>query len=215
MTGRSLFRDRGVLTALAAVGFTFICAPTAARFTPRPLTLSGSSILMASNDRASSQSQTSNDQTKNAAGGMATLSVADRRFVQDAFQNGLAEIEGARLAISRTQDEKLRDTARQLIRDHEQANDKLRSLATTEGVSLPDKPKPEQVKQSEALKALPNDQFDAAYIKHASDAHKKSIALFERTARESGNSRIKNFATETLPTLRHHLEMLQGLNKDG
>ena len=43
------------------------------------------------------------------------------------------------------------------------------------------------------------------------DAHKDAVSLFERYAKGADNSDLKNWAANTLPALKHHLEMAQSL----
>jgi putative membrane protein len=45
------------------------------------------------------------------------------------------------------------------------------------------------------------------------DAHKDAVDLFERYARGGDNTELKSWAFKTLPTLKHHLEMAQNLEK--
>jgi putative membrane protein len=49
-------------------------------------------------------------------------------------------------------------------------------------------------------------------VQAAIDAHRRTIDLFERTEAETNNPQVKTFAGNTLPTLKHHLEMMQALD---
>jgi putative membrane protein len=44
-------------------------------------------------------------------------------------------------------------------------------------------------------------------------AHKDAVSLFERYSKSGDNPKLKDWAGKTLPTLRHHLEMAQALDK--
>ncbi|HEY6466706.1 MAG TPA: DUF4142 domain-containing protein, partial [Candidatus Acidoferrales bacterium] len=58
----------------------------------------------------------------------------------------------------------------------------------------------------------PNDfssDFDSMQI----SAHKDAVSLFERYAKGGDNPKLKDWAGKTLPTLQHHLEMAQDLDK--
>jgi len=56
--------------------------------------------------------------------------------------------------------------------------------------------------------------FDKAYLSAIIDDHKKNIKLFERESKRGDDAELKSWATNTLPTLRHHLEMAQTIEKD-
>jgi len=43
--------------------------------------------------------------------------------------------------------------------------------------------------------------------------HKKDVSLFRSTAKAAKNSDVKQFASETLPTLKQHLQMAQTIAK--
>jgi putative membrane protein len=70
-------------------------------------------------------------------------------------------------------------------------------------------------KQSEIdkLKSLKGADFSARYDDDQVSGHKDAVSLFERYSKSGDNSKLKDWAGNTLPTLRHHLEMAQGLSK--
>jgi putative membrane protein len=45
-------------------------------------------------------------------------------------------------------------------------------------------------------------------------AHKDAVSLFERYSKSGDNPKLKDWAGKTLPTLQHHLDMAQDLNKN-
>jgi putative membrane protein len=44
-------------------------------------------------------------------------------------------------------------------------------------------------------------------------AHKDAVSLFERYSKSGDNAKLKDWAGKTLPTLQHHLEMAENLDK--
>ena len=56
--------------------------------------------------------------------------------------------------------------------------------------------------------------FDKAYLTQLIDDHKKDVRLYERESKSGADKELKTWATNTLPTLRHHLEMVQTIDKD-
>lgn len=70
-----------------------------------------------------------------------------------------------------------------------------------------------QDQEYQRLSKLSGSEFDKAYIRHEIDQHKKAIQDYERAANEAKDSELKNFASNTLPTLRNHLRMAQDLQQ--
>jgi putative membrane protein len=60
--------------------------------------------------------------------------------------------------------------------------------------------------------AKPND-FSSDFDSMQVGAHKDAVSLFERYAKGGDNPKLKDWAGKTLPTLQHHLELAQDLDK--
>jgi putative membrane protein len=55
-------------------------------------------------------------------------------------------------------------------------------------------------------------KFDERYAKQFGiAAHKDTIRLFEKAASKAKDAEVKAWAAQTLPSLKHHLEMAQAL----
>lgn len=64
------------------------------------------------------------------------LTSADRRFVNEAAEGGMAEVMHGRLAVERASNDEVKNFAQQMIDDHTKANQELMQLATTRGITL-------------------------------------------------------------------------------
>jgi putative membrane protein len=140
------------------------------------------------------------------------LSAEDRTFLEKALRGGAAEVQEAQLAQQKATSKDLKSAAADLEQDHRKANGELKILADSNGLKIAAEPPPERKALYERLKELPGAQFDAEYVSAGIDAHRRTIELFERTEKQTQNPAIKSFAGSTLPTLRHHLEMMQALD---
>ena len=69
-------------------------------------------------------------------------------------------------------------------------------------------------KKYDELAKLTGDKFDKKYLGTIIEAHKKSIKLFEKESKSGEDSELKSFATNTLPTLKHHLDMAQSVERE-
>jgi putative membrane protein len=54
--------------------------------------------------------------------------------------------------------------------------------------------------------------FDGSYVAEQLAAHKDAVELFRNYSQNGQAGPLKDFATKTLPTLEHHLAMVQSLS---
>ena len=163
-----------------------------------------------SGSTATSTSGTASGST--AASGSATaksVPAADKQFAMKAAQGGMAEVELGKLAQSNAQNEKVKAFGSRMVNDHSSANDKLKQIASKEGIQLPAKMDASAEKMLDKLRKLSGAQFDQAYMTHMVADHQKDIKEFEQESKQGRDSDLKQFATDTLPTLREHLTQAQ------
>lgn len=129
----------------------------------------------------------------------------NQAFLTDAIQGNLAEISMGQLAQKNGGSDGVRSFGQMLVQDHSAANEKAKSLAQAQGVTLPTAPKPEAKTEFDRLSKLNGDNFDKEFAKH----HKKDIDEFEAQAK--GGDEVASFAKDTLPTLQKHLQTAQSL----
>ena len=101
----------------------------------------------------------------------------------------------------------VKSLAEKMIADHSAANTELAALAGSKGVELP--AQDPDVYTSWSKKT---DDVDKKYVKEMVSDHEDAVKLFKKGS-ESKDPEIAAFAQKTLPTLEHHLEMVQDLNK--
>jgi putative membrane protein len=140
-----------------------------------------------------------------------TLSQQDRNFVMEAARGGTAEVKLSQLATDRASDEEVRQFAQHMIHDHTQANQELRQLASSEGVTASDELDQEHRNLMNRLSGLKGTEFDRAYMDAMVQDHKKVVAEFEREASQGQDNELKNWASTLLPKLQRHLQMAQDL----
>jgi putative membrane protein len=68
-------------------------------------------------------------------------------------------------------------------------------------------------KNLEQFKNYKGQNFDQDYVNAQVEDHTQDIALFTRASKEAKDPAIKKFATQTLPTLKSHLEAAKKLQK--
>ncbi|MEN3295949.1 MAG: putative rane protein [Burkholderiales bacterium] len=139
------------------------------------------------------------------------LSKKDQKMMQEMAQSNIAEIEAGKLALTKTQNEKVKSFAQKMIDDHTKAQQDLQQVAQSKGVTLPTEPDDKHKAMAKKLSGLSGDKFDQRYMAQGGLAdHKKTHRLLER-ASKSTDADVKNLAAKTQPVVEEHLSMAQQL----
>ncbi len=141
------------------------------------------------------------------------ISPTTQDFVKQAATSDMLEIAAAKIAQQKgNADEKA--FAEHMITDHSKTTADIKGLIASGDVKaeLPTTlDSSSQGKLDDLNKARPED-FAAIYDPMQVTAHKDAVSLFERYSDGGENANLKNWAANTLPALKHHLEMAQKLN---
>ena len=140
--------------------------------------------------------------------------VADQAFVKEAASDGLAEVELGKLASDKATNDKVKSFGQRMVTDHGKANDELKTLASTKQMTVPTSVDPKHQATRDRLAKLSGAQFDTAYVREMVAGHKKAVAGFMRESMSGKDPEVKAWAGKTLPTLREHLMMIEGLQKE-
>ncbi len=142
----------------------------------------------------------------------ADLSSADRQFMMSAAHAGATEIQASQAASTKAGSDTVKSFATQMVDDHSKVTDELKALADSKGVQIEAQPDKKQQATINKLNGLDGKKYDKEY---AADigvaAHKDAVALFRKTSMNAKDPDVKSFATKTLPSLEHHLQMAQDL----
>jgi len=158
------------------------------------------------------QLQHGNDKTRIAV----ALNSQDQQFVLDAAGGGLYEVQSGQKALLKSTDANVKMIAQHMVDDHTKANAALTALAQRKGVPAASLvPNADQVAKLGKLDSLNGAEFDREYISQQRAAHEDAIAKFQSEASNGFDRDLRDFASATLPTLRGHLEMINGNNNIG
>ena len=135
-------------------------------------------------------------------------------FAMKAANGGMLEVELGRLAQEKAQSQDVKDFGAMMVKDHSKANDELKALATVKNITLPATLGEDEQKHVNDLAKLSGKEFDKKYVSMMVDDHKEDIDLFKDAAEDDKtDSRIKEFAAKSLPTLQKHLDAITALDK--
>jgi len=137
-------------------------------------------------------------------------SIESQEFVERAAAAGIADVELAKLALSKSAMEEVRHFAQIMLADHTAANKELRKLATAKGMKIPDEATLVERAKSYVLEMSQGETFDEAYAKNQLKAHTEALNLYRRAA-NSDDVDVKNLADVLVPTLEHHFSMAETL----
>ena len=139
------------------------------------------------------------------------LSAQDRNFLMDAAKGNMTEIHLGMIAIDRGTTRGVKDFGQRLVTDHTANQQKLDSLAGKLGVKLPGDDA--KMVNSMPIASESGTTFDHNFAKIGVEDHEQDIAKFEKEISSGTNSEVKDYARETLPTLKEHLQIAEQLPK--
>jgi putative membrane protein len=155
----------------------------------------------------------SNDGTPGAAGtsgNNAALSMGERNFVQDQLKDGTREVELGQLAEKNAASPDVKQFAQMMVTDHTRAGQKLETIAQRDNVEV-DKSDNDTRDDVEKLSKLSGREFDKEYIDMMVKDHKDAVDALQDQAENADHPEVKTWAAETLPRIKHHLEVAQQL----
>ncbi len=160
------------------------------------------------------QNGSMNDAQMNPQMGTAGAQADDKTFMKKAAEGGMAEVQLGQLAQQNAQSQEVKDFGQRMVTDHTKANDQLKQVAEQQKVTLPAAPSSHDQAEYNKMSKLHGEAFDKAYAKMMVADHRKDIAEFKQEASSGRDPAVKNFASQTLPTLQEHLQLAEKMNKD-
>jgi putative membrane protein len=175
---------------------------------------------------------------KTQTGQTSQLSSSDEKFITEACRGGKTEVKMSKLAVDRAQNSQVKQFAQRMIDDHTKSDTELKQLASSKGVTLPDKEEhtstttgdtdrtqvrektdgahsdkdmAEFKREWQKLESATGAEFDRQYVNMSLKCHEKAVKEFEKASKSAEDSEVKAFAAKTLPTLREHLTQVRSL----
>src|SRR6201994_2032456 len=135
-------------------------------------------------------------------------------FIKEAATSDMLEIAAAKVAQDKgNADEK--KFAERMVTDHTKTSTELKGIVPADMQSaVPSSLDDASQKKLDKLRDTKPDDFASEYDPMQVSAHKDAVSLFERYAKGGDDPKLKDWAGKTLPTLQHHLEMAQDMNKN-
>ena len=150
-----------------------------------------------------------NSHTPKSSSKTSSLAHGDKKFVEEAAEGGILEVELGNYAASHASNDQVKQFGQRMATDHSKANDELKSLASSKGVDVPAALDKKHQKEVDKYRKMDAGKFDKEYMEHMVKDHKQDVEEFEKEAKHSKDADLKAFAEKTLPTLQDHLRLAQ------
>lgn len=134
-----------------------------------------------------------------------------KSFLQNAYEDGLAEVKLGELGLAKTANAEVKAFAQHMVDDHSKANSELKTISDSKNVTVSSEPTMMARAKSKMMDAKSGADFDKAFAEAMVEDHKKAVDAFEKASNEAGDADVKAFAAKTLPTLKNHLTMAEEL----
>jgi len=139
------------------------------------------------------------------------LSSADASFVKEASAGGLMETELGKLAQTKALDDKVKEFGKRMERDHSKAHSELMKIASGKGIQPSSGLDRTHKSKVDKLSKLSGADFDREYMQSMIGDHKEVIKTFQRQSEKGSDQDLRKFASQTLPTLKEHLQLAEGV----
>jgi putative membrane protein len=137
----------------------------------------------------------------------------DATFAVNIADANMLEIKLGELAESYATTAAVKDLGKMIVDDHTKAGEALEGIAIRNDISLPDSLSDKSTIKYNEFAAKRGTDFDKSFTQEMIDAHKNAIDAFQEEADKGNNGELKQWASETIPTLQHHLEMSDSVQR--
>ena len=196
-------------------------------------------LMAGCNSRTSDTIGTRNDAGTTGTAG-AGVSTSDKNFVNHMLADGMAEVELARLAQDHAASAEVKQFAQMMVDDHTKAGDQLKQIASTSAIPQDAKVDDKHKDLMDKLSKLRGMDFDKEYMSAMIDDHEDAVRdlrsrvdenrsvkdRLEGKNPENGASvkpkvsddrvtmAVNEWAADTLPTIEHHLDSAEQIQKE-
>ncbi len=136
----------------------------------------------------------------------------DENFATEAANGSMTEIALSKLVKKKGTGKVIKDYAIMIIQDHGDALNKLKMIAVAEKIILPETVTDLSKKIIDSLSKKKGINFNKEYITTIISDHKIAIDLFTAASKECKDSSLKNYAVQTLPALKRHLDYIEKIS---
>lgn len=135
------------------------------------------------------------------------------QFLTDVIQTNNAEIKFGQAAQDMGSTQAVRDFGKMLVDDHTKANSQAAEIAKAMNVIVPTSIKPDDMAAYNMATSMKGADFDKDFADAMVKGHQKAVDTFQQEVDSGDPAQVTDFAKQTLPTLKKHLETAKSLQK--
>ncbi|MES2514872.1 MAG: DUF4142 domain-containing protein [Bacteroidota bacterium] len=136
----------------------------------------------------------------------AQTSKRDKKFVACVAQSDMMEVKLAELAQTNASHAEVKGLGKKLTDENKTS---LKSVAEKNSIPVPAGLSKKQQKMYNKMAMLKGEKFDKHYTKCMVKSHKKLLCKFKKEAKKGGNTELKEWAKNSIPTIENHKEQSQ------
>ena len=204
-----------ILFAALLLVFAFGCKKEESANTDTAVTTDSSTTAVSSTDTSgtTTTSDTSGTTGTTMATSSSSLTDDEKTFMTKAAQGGIAEVSLGGVAASKATSADVKNFGTQMQTDHGKANDELKQLASTKGVTLPTETDAEHKKTADEVSAKSGAAFDKAYMDAMVKDHDKDVKEFQEASGKVKDPDLKAWTDKTLAVIQGHDKMAHDIAK--
>jgi putative membrane protein len=144
--------------------------------------------------------------------GVLGVSEATSKFMVDVADVNMTEIQLGKIAQDKASNQRVKDFASMMVRDHSDAASDLKTLAAQKNVTLPTDVSENHQKKIDDLNKKTGRNFDKAYIDIMEEGHESTVRDFEKNT-DNSDADVRAFVNKMLPTLKMHRDSADAIKK--
>ena len=147
---------------------------------------------------------------------VSALALSTEEFVNKVTVSDMFEVKSGKLAAKKAEHEDVKDFGEQMVDDHTDTTEDLKEIVKDENikVEMPSSLDEKHQANLDKLKEVSGAKFDQIYVPMQVLAHEKAVNLFEDYSKSGDNDALKEWAADTVPALKEHLEEARELNTE-
>ncbi|RXH55844.1 DUF4142 domain-containing protein [Granulicella sibirica] len=139
----------------------------------------------------------------------------DKKFLVDAAQGSLFEVNLAKLALEKSGDPNVKEFASKMVKDHTMLIESMKPLGKKLGVKEPTGPTVASRAKYQELKLKSGISFDRAYVETMVKDHHDDLKDFMDEDQKTTNPEVKAAVEKGLKVIKEHTVMIDGIARQG
>jgi putative membrane protein len=133
----------------------------------------------------------------------------DKLFLLQVAAGCQAGTQWAQLAQQKSQNAQVKQLSDAILKDHQQLTQALQKAIEQQGLQMPQGVPPIVQQELKVAQSLSGEQFDQRFLSCTKAGHAAAVSAFEDEARIASDPNVKQFASQNLPTLQQHAQLIQ------